>query len=413
MEMKTFEAEASDGTPVRFTAPANATPDELQKLAADAYSRQKAATQERSAAVAKDLGQAGVDSGKISILQQEYRKAKSSLDAGPPLFEQDPDAWMARKRGDVDSLTKELQAAGGSIPEDIPSAPSAAASAAQVAKNLARSGASQIGGSPEGFAGGAIGGILGALEQRNLPRPVTMAENALAAARTAMMPPTPSAPVSGPSAAPTGPLTGGLTPGEKWGAKTGYGVGPGTVQEASSRYQRSAGQGPVSSELSKTWGVAQPGESPQLSQRLIDRAKAAEMLQGTSRGGLDRITQFFSSMAEGMPRIPRSIGAMARAVPIISYPAAGYSVGEDVGDIQRELANKTPDTTHVALRGAGILGTGMSLFGGTAGVGLPLAVAAPLAAAARRKFQAEANQPPATEEELLQARRPAFRYSRP
>jgi hypothetical protein len=70
----------------------------------------------------------------------------------------------------------------------------------------------------------------------------------------------------------------GTTAGEKWAAKTGYGKGAGTVQDVSSAYQRSAGKGKVSSKLDKLWGVAQAGEDPQLTQRLIDRAKAAEQL---------------------------------------------------------------------------------------------------------------------------------------
>jgi hypothetical protein len=75
----------------------------------------------------------------------------------------------------------------------------------------------------------------------------------------------------------TAPQT-GTTAGEKWAAKTGYGKGAGTVQDVSSAYQRSAGKGKVSSKLDKLWGVAQAGEDPQLTQRLIDRAKAAEQV---------------------------------------------------------------------------------------------------------------------------------------
>jgi hypothetical protein len=68
----------------------------------------------------------------------------------------------------------------------------------------------------------------------------------------------------------------GETPGGKWGAKTGYGVGEGTVEEASSAYKRKAGQGKVSSRLSKMYGVRKPGESADLFQRMIDRKNAKE-----------------------------------------------------------------------------------------------------------------------------------------
>jgi hypothetical protein len=79
----------------------------------------------------------------------------------------------------------------------------------------------------------------------------------------------------------TGAPETGTTAGEKWAAKTGYGKGAGTVQDVSSAYQRSAGKGKVSSKLDKLWGVAQAGEDPQLTQRLIDRAKAAEQVAST------------------------------------------------------------------------------------------------------------------------------------
>ena len=117
----------------------------------------------------------------------------------------------------------------------------------------------QTGVAPGALAGGALGGALGVLEQKNLARPVTMMGEALSAAQGALSP----------------PGGGGLTSGEKWAAKTGYGAGAGTVQDVSSRYQRSAGSGPVSGPMAKKWGVALPGEDPQLAQRLIDRSKVS------------------------------------------------------------------------------------------------------------------------------------------
>ena len=56
----------------------------------------------------------------------------------------------------------------------------------------------------------------------------------------------------------------GQTPGGKWGAKTGYGMGEGTVQEASSRYQRAMPQGKVSGPYAKKYGPAMPGESREI-----------------------------------------------------------------------------------------------------------------------------------------------------
>ena len=79
----------------------------------------------------------------------------------------------------------------------------------------------------------------------------------------------------------------GMTPGEKWGSKvTGY-VKPGveTVSEAATDYRRAMPQGKISSRMAKLYGIPAPGESPQLSQRLIDRAKNAPVM-GEPRQGL-------------------------------------------------------------------------------------------------------------------------------
>jgi len=353
------------------------------------------------------------DEAAIRILQKEYLQAAQKLQDNP----NDVNA-----RENVKELAKELAAKGGQIPtgmepppEPTPAAPAASSPMAEAAKQALGEASAQTGISPGGLAGGALGGALGVLEQRNLVRPVTMIGNALSAAQEAMRPPVapPAAPVGGP-AGPVGPLSEGLTSGEKWAAKTGFGTGAGTVQDVSSRYQRAAGQGPVSSAMSKTWGVPQPGESPQLAQRLIDRANAAELLRNAPKpSGLDQVTQMFRSMAEQSPRAMSAAGAMARALPVVSYPLAGYSIGSDVGDIQQQLAGKSPDYADIVLKGLGALGTGMSLYPATAPVGIPLAVGSPMVAAARRKIMAEPTPPEPTYEELVQATRPSFRISRP
>ena len=69
------------------------------------------------------------------------------------------------------------------------------------------------------------------------------------------------------------------TAGGKWAAKTGYGMGEGTVQETSSRYQRAMPSGKVSGPQSKRFGPALPGESPDVVQRMIDRANATKAAQ--------------------------------------------------------------------------------------------------------------------------------------
>jgi hypothetical protein len=66
------------------------------------------------------------------------------------------------------------------------------------------------------------------------------------------------------------------TPGGKWGEKTGYGIGEGSVENASSKYQRSANKGPVSKRLNKMWGLQKPGEPTQLIDRILYRKQQAE-----------------------------------------------------------------------------------------------------------------------------------------
>jgi len=127
-------------------------------------------------------------------------------------------------------------------------------------------------------------------------------------------------------------------------------------------------------------------------------------------GALEEVTQLFRKMAEGGSKVASGIGGAARALPVLSYPLAGYSIGSDVGSIQEELAKERPDYADIALRGFGALGTGLSLHPVTAPVGLPMATIAPLIAAGRRKMQ---QTPEATPQELEEAFRPSFRMSRP
>jgi hypothetical protein len=127
-------------------------------------------------------------------------------------------------------------------------------------------------------------------------------------------------------------------------------------------------------------------------------------------GALEEVTQFFRKMAETGTKASSAIGGVARALPVLSYPLAGYSMGQDYGAIQEELAKERPDYADIALRGIGALGTGLSLHPVTAPVGIPMATIPPLIAAGRRKMQAT---PEATPKELEEASRPSFRMSRP
>lgn len=129
-------------------------------------------------------------------------------------------------------------------------------------------------------------------------------------------------------------------------------------------------------------------------------------------GALEEVTQLFRKMAETGTKASSALGGVARALPVLSYPLAGYSMGTDVGAIQEELAKERPDYADIALRGIGALGTGLSLHPVTAPVGLPLAIGSPLIAAGRRKMREQPEMVP-TPRELEEAARPSFRMSRP
>jgi len=83
----------------------------------------------------------------------------------------------------------------------------------------------------------------------------------------------------------------GLTPGEKWGSKTGYGKGAGTVNEASSAYQRAMSKGKNSSKMDKLFGIRMPGEPTGLFDRMIFRAKQAEAAQEAAQIAAAQVEQ--------------------------------------------------------------------------------------------------------------------------
>jgi len=190
-----------------------------------------------------------------------------------------------------------------------------------------------------------------------------------------------------PPVPPLGQPSTGPTSGEKWAAKTGYGKGAGTVQDVSSRFQRSIGQGPVSGRMDKLWGPALAGENPQLAQRLIDRAKAAEAAKIPPKvSGLDWITGKFADMFRPVSSAVSTV-AKYGLPPIALASAAGEGV-----NIAQQLRKPEDqrDPTSMFLSGANILGSGMSLFPGTAPVGIPLAIGSGAAQAYRDSPDAQA-----------------------
>lgn len=189
-----------------------------------------------------------------------------------------------------------------------------------------------------------------------------------------------------PPVSPLGQPPGGPTSGEKWAAKTGYGKGAGTVQDVSSRFQRSIGQGPVSGRMDKLWGPALAGENPQLTQRLIDRAKAAEAAKIPPKvSGLDWITGKFADMFRPVSSAVSTV-AKYGLPPIALASAAGEGV-----NIAQQLRKPEDqrDPTSMLLSGANILGSGM-MFTPAAPLGAAIAGGSAAAQAYRNSPDAQA-----------------------
>jgi hypothetical protein len=111
------------------------------------------------------------------------------------------------------------------------------------------------------------------------------------------------------------------TPGGKWGGKTGFGIGEGSVQETSSRYQRAMPQGKVSGRMAKRFGIPMPGENPELAQRLIDRSNAAEAAKinaAATQEAIEKATQ------------PSAVQRVAKNV-MTSAPVKGSLAGLGIG----------------------------------------------------------------------------------
>lgn len=177
----------------------------------------------------------------------------------------------------------------------------------------------------------------------------------------------------------------GLTSGEKWAAKTGYGLGEGTTQEVSSRYQRALPQGKVSGRMAKLYGPAKAGESTQLSQRIIDRAAAAQEAQA-AQGRLQQAeANFNAQMARAQQAgMPDTGQRMARAV-LGSAPVkgglAGFGVGLNLEDAYQKALQG--DITGALTSGGAAASSGLSLVPQLASRATPLAVALTTASKAR------------------------------
>ena len=91
-------------------------------------------------------------------------------------------------------------------------------------------------------------------------------------------------------------------------------------------------------------------------------------------GALDRVTKVFTDMASRYPGAARGVSVAASKFPLVTYPAAGASIGRDVASAAYELGTPNPDYLEAGLSGLQALGTGLSLYPPTAPIGIPMAL---------------------------------------
>ena len=186
-----------------------------------------------------------------------------------------------------------------------------------------------------------------------------------------------------------------LTPGERWGAKTGYGAGPGTVQESSSRFQRSLGKGKVTSRMDKLYGPKLPGESSELAQRLIDRAAATEQVKAAQAIQAIQAARDIEVAREAqrstLGRMAADIRGAGGLSEVLQRGArTGFNVGagalgglqayQGLTNMQRQGA--TPENIAQTTEGAGLL-YGMR----SPRIGLPIAGGAAMTQAGREMLK--------------------------
>ena len=116
--------------------------------------------------------------------------------------------------------------------------------------------------------------------------------------------------------------------------------------------------------------------------------KTAGTLERLTRSLMEPFEKVGQSLAPAATVAKPIVGALAR---VAAPAAAGYSIGQDVGDIYGEYNNRPegykPNKTNVGLSAAGALGTGISLVAPFSPLGLPLAIGAPTARYVKDRYQ--------------------------
>ena len=379
-----------NGQRVTFQAPENASNEELDRLASEALASRRASAEKT----------------RKDILQKELDAARQKAAAGDP-----------RAAGDIESLTREL---GGEV---APSAPAAAPSEMrQAASGMLGTAAKETGLTEEQLIGALLGGG-GAMAEKFGIGPASIAERAVSGGMSAAAPQVPAAP-TGPLSMPADQQTRilqGTTDAGATGRARMQGFNIETAQAAARAKQAEdmiaalQQRGAVGATAPQVLAQA-PGMTSSPSGVVYPRnitPPPMPIAAPPKPTPLDEATQMLRNMAEKGTQAAKFIGGAARAMPIVSYPLAGYSIGSDIGAMREQAAQPEPDYIDMLLRGMGAVGTGLSLHPVTAPVGVPMAVASPLALAARRNIMAQPKDPKISYEEMVEATRPSFRYAAP
>jgi len=173
------------------------------------------------------------------------------------------------------------------------------------------------------------------------------------------------------------------SPGAKWAAKVVNQDRPDTsVTEASSAYNRSKGQGPVSGRMTKLWGARQaqePGQPPinRLDQMSAQREARAAQATAEQQAALDLLAKQHESETTKMnlekqnmqkeANLAQSRGYRSGALKMMQGTIGGATLLPDVYGMYKKYSNKkTPlDSYDAEVDAAKIAGDLAMTFGGT------------------------------------------------
>jgi hypothetical protein len=117
-------------------------------------------------------------------------------------------------------------------------------------------------------------------------------------------------------------------------------------------------------------------------------------------------------LSQAAGALKQGAGAVLRS-PLASGAMGGLSMAESVQEADRQFQAK--DATGTAIAAAGVGGGAMQIFGGprAKAIGALISAASPLTLYLRENLRKQTPMPDPTEQEMLQAQRPAFIYARP